>query len=79
MASTGALLTPAELAERLHVSPDTLRRWARRGRIPVIRASTKVLRFDLDAVLAALRMENGRRGDGLHRDDIRGRVADGTR
>lgn len=48
------LLTVRELAERLRVSPDTVRAWARRGAIPSIRLSRKATRFDLRAVLAAL-------------------------
>ena len=50
----GELLTADELAERLKVSPDTVKVWARVGRIPAVRLSPKVLRFDLSAVLGAL-------------------------
>ena len=39
------LLTGRELAERLRVSPDTVRHWARIGRIPVVRYSSHVQRF----------------------------------
>jgi excisionase family DNA binding protein len=48
-----------ELAELLSVSPGSVYSWARSGRIPVIRASHRVFRFDADAVLAAL--EGGRK------------------
>ncbi len=47
-----------ELAELLGVSPWTVYSWARRGAIPAIRASDRILRFDADAVIAAL--EGGR-------------------
>ncbi len=55
------LLTAHELAERLRVSPDTVLTWARRGEIPTLRLSPKVIRFDPRAVLAALteRSEKG--------------------
>lgn len=60
-----SLLTGRELAERLRVSPDTIRHWARIGRIPVVRYSPRVRRFDLEAVLTALGSAEGgeRRGE----------------
>lgn len=48
------LLTARELAKRLRVSPETVRAWARRGAIPALRLSPKVIRYDAQAVLAAL-------------------------
>jgi excisionase family DNA binding protein len=48
-------LTAAELAERLRVRPATIRGWGRAGRIPTVRLSRRVLRFDWNEVLAALR------------------------
>lgn len=47
---------PCELfiAERLQVQPDIVRVWSRRGRIPVIRITPKVVRYDFAAVLARL-------------------------
>ncbi len=48
------LLTAHELAERLRVSPETIRGWARHGLIPTLRLSPKVIRFDPQAVVAAL-------------------------
>jgi excisionase family DNA binding protein len=52
---TGELLTAEELAERLAVSERTVRQWARSGRIPEVRASQRVRRFDYEAVVAALK------------------------
>jgi excisionase family DNA binding protein len=49
------LLTAAELAERLRIKPSTAMEWQRSGRIPSIRLSHKVVRFNLREVLAALR------------------------
>ncbi len=48
------VMTGRELAERLRVSPDTIRHWARIGRIPVLKYSPRVQRFDFRSVLAAL-------------------------
>lgn len=48
------LLTARKLAKRLRVSPETVRAWARRGRIPTLHLSRKSIRFDAFAVLAAL-------------------------
>ncbi len=49
------LLTATELAERLRVKPSTVLDWQRAGRIPAIRLSHKILRFNLGEVLAALK------------------------
>ncbi len=51
------LLTAAQLAERLKVRPATVREWAKTGRIPEIRISAKVRRFDAVEVDAALRRQ----------------------
>jgi excisionase family DNA binding protein len=48
-------LTAAELAERLRVTTPTVLRWHRAGRIPVMRVTGKVLRFDLIEVLSVLK------------------------
>jgi excisionase family DNA binding protein len=48
------LLTARELAKRLRVSPETVRAWARRGNIPTLRLSPKVIRYNAEAVLATL-------------------------
>ncbi len=49
------LVTTRELAKRLCVTPETVRAWARRGLIPSIRVSPKVVRYDPGAVIRALR------------------------
>lgn len=54
-------LTAAELARRFKVSPETIRKWARQARIPVIRISPKVLRFDIQAVETVLAERQGGR------------------
>ena len=52
---TEELLNAREVADRLGVSAATVRFWALRGRIPSIRISCKVVRFDWDEVLAITR------------------------
>ena len=47
-------LTADELARKFRLSPDTVRDMARRGKIPSIRLSAKVIRFDPVAVDQAL-------------------------
>ncbi len=59
-----ALLTAVELATKIGVRPDTVKLWARKGMIPAIRISPKVIRFDLSAVLAALQARPDSRGGG---------------
>jgi len=49
------VLTAEEVARRLSLRPSTVRRWAREGRIPAVRPTARVIRFDIAAVLAALR------------------------
>ena len=51
------LLTAPELAVRLRVKPSTVLGWQRTGRIPAIRLSHKVLRFNFTDVLAALKRQ----------------------
>jgi len=48
------ILTAKQLAQRLQIKTETVRLWARKGWIPSLRPSAKVLRFDLDSVLAAI-------------------------
>jgi excisionase family DNA binding protein len=54
------LSTAREIAEIVGVSTWTVYSWARSKRIPVIRATDRVVRFDADAVLAALEGGRGR-------------------
>lgn len=49
------LSTTQEVARVLNVTPRTIGRWADDGRIPVAARTDRILRFDLDEVLAALR------------------------
>lgn len=51
------LLSAAQLAARLGVRPMTIRSWVLKGRIPEIRFSRKVRRFDLDAVIKTLQAQ----------------------
>ena len=53
------LSTAREIAEIVGVSTWTVYSWARDERIHVIRATPRIVRFDADAVLAAL--EGGRK------------------
>jgi len=48
------LLTAEQLAKELKVGVETISGWGRSGRIPRIRISHKIIRFDRDAVLSAL-------------------------
>jgi excisionase family DNA binding protein len=47
-------MTAQELATRLRVTPETVRAWGRLGRIPALRLSPKVVRYNARAVFAAL-------------------------
>ena len=47
-------LTARQLAEVLQVSESTVRRLAREGRIPCVRLTPRLLRFNLKAVYRAL-------------------------
>lgn len=49
------LVTAEDLGRRLSVRASTIRRWAREGRIPAVRPTSRVIRFDLRAALDALR------------------------
>ena len=49
------LLTTADLASRLRLQPQTIQRWTRLGYLPAIRMTGKVIRYDLQEVLEALK------------------------
>ena len=55
--------TADEVAARFRVTPASVRKWARAGRIPSFRLGT-VYRFDLDAVEAAIRNDRKVTSDG---------------
>lgn len=47
--------TKNELAEFLNVRPETIVRWTRERKIPHIRISPKIIRYDLDDVIRCLK------------------------
>jgi excisionase family DNA binding protein len=62
MEASNQWVTAKELAIRLRVTPDTVKTWSREGRIPSVRVSAKVLRFNLAEVVAAIRAKGVSRG-----------------
>lgn len=66
-------LTARQLAEVLQVSESTVRRLARDGRIPCVRLTPRLLRFNLKAVYRALDGSNTkpkrRPAEEVERDD----------
>jgi len=48
------LVTTAEQAKALRICTETLRRWTRDGKVPCVRLSSRVVRYEPNAVLAAL-------------------------
>jgi hypothetical protein len=52
-------VTAEVVADVLGVRPNTVLLWHRQGRIPGVKVTAHTVRFDLDAVLAALK--DGRR------------------
>jgi len=55
-------LTAKQLAERLGVKPRTVQEWLRAGLIPATRLTPKVIRYDLDQVVAALNQRQEAKG-----------------
>jgi len=53
-------LTARQLAAVLQVSETTVRRLAREGRIPVVRLTSRLMRFHLPTVLEALDGRSGK-------------------
>jgi excisionase family DNA binding protein len=66
-------LTARQLASVLQVSESTVRRLAREGRIPSVRLTPRLIRFNLKAVYKALdgnsRPRHQRPAEGQERDD----------
>jgi excisionase family DNA binding protein len=58
--NSAELLTVSQLAQKLHVQPRTIQAWARAGRIPCVKLSAKVVRFEWEAVLTALHNQANR-------------------
>ena len=54
------ILSTKEIAWELQVQPATIRRWVREGRIPEIRISLKVRRYNLEDILSALQRQKQR-------------------
>jgi excisionase family DNA binding protein len=54
-------LTARQLADFLQVSESTVRKLSREGRIPVVRLTPRLARYNLAAVLRALDGDVGRR------------------
>ena len=48
------LMTAAELASALAVSPETIKVWARQGIIPAVKITRRIVRFDWQSVLHEL-------------------------
>jgi excisionase family DNA binding protein len=53
------LMTRRELAEWLRIRPRTVLDWTKRGVIPALRMSHKIVRYDPAAVLEAIRERQG--------------------
>jgi excisionase family DNA binding protein len=51
---TTNLMTTSELAEMLKLRPETIRKLARIGKIPSIRLSPKIVRYDPQAVIKSM-------------------------
>lgn len=56
------LLTAEQLAGRLGVKPRTVRQWFRTGLIPATRLTPKVIRYNLDDVVASLQQRQAAQG-----------------
>ena len=52
-------LTDLDIARRLGIKPATVRDWRRRGMIPAVRISHKIIRYVWEDVVAAI----GKRAD----------------
>ncbi|HZE70118.1 MAG TPA: helix-turn-helix domain-containing protein [Pyrinomonadaceae bacterium] len=65
-------LTARQLAQVLQVSESTVRRLARKRRIPSVRLTPRIVRFHLDAVREALEVPRSR----IRHGEIEDRVDD---
>jgi excisionase family DNA binding protein len=63
-------LTAKQLAQVLQVSETTVRRLARKRRIPSVRLTPRIIRFHLDAVREALEVPRYRIRHGEYEDRI---------
>lgn len=50
------LISAKDLADRLGLDRDTILVWHRRGYIPALRLTKKLIRFDPDLVIEAMRL-----------------------
>lgn len=62
-------ITATEYARRLNVSPVTVRRWAREGRLSAEKVGPKLWRFDPDAAIGTVPMS--RRGPAPVKERLR--------
>jgi len=53
------LVSKEKMGRLIGVKPGTVGRWSREGKIPRIVISPKIIRFDPEAVLLALRQKGG--------------------
>jgi len=63
-------LTARQLAQILQVSESTVRRLARKRRIPSVRLTPRIVRFHLDAVREALEVPRSRIRHGEFQDRV---------
>ena len=63
-------LTARQLAKVLQVSESTVRRLARKRRIPSVRLTPRIIRFHLDAVREALDVSPSRIRHGEYEDRV---------
>ena len=70
-------LTARQLARLLQVSEATIHRLRRSGRIPAVKLTEKLIRFNLRDVSRALRPKDGRHPRDIQPDDPEGEPDDG--
>lgn len=53
--------SPEEIAQRLKLDPETIRRWIRRGELPAVKVARqwRVSAGELDRFLATMRAQSG--------------------